>query len=181
MRNELRSPDDKPSPAPQAYNWGVWHTNMVAAANMINAANPNILIFYSGLNFDTTLEPIVSGSDLGNGVRFQKSSFAYSNKIVLEIHNYQNSATSCDSMKSGLQNNAFKALTASGNSAMPVVLTEFGFNQGDNSYSGVYASCLRTYIPSLKAGWTVWVLSGSYYIRSGTQDYEETWGKSQFV
>jgi len=22
----------------------------------------------------------------------------------------------------------------------------------------------------------IWVLAGSYYIRSGTQDYDETWG-----
>ncbi len=27
-----------------------------------------------------------------------------------------------------------------------------------------------------KAGWMIWVLAGSYYIRSGTQDYEEGWG-----
>jgi hypothetical protein len=31
-------------------------------------------------------------------------------------------------------------------------------------------------MPQWKTGWMVWVVSGSYYIRSGTQDYEETWG-----
>jgi hypothetical protein len=31
-------------------------------------------------------------------------------------------------------------------------------------------------LPGLKAGWTIWVLAGNYYIQSGTQDYEEGWG-----
>jgi hypothetical protein len=29
---------------------------------------------------------------------------------------------------------------------------------------------------SRQLGWMVWVLAGSYYIRSGTQDYDETYG-----
>jgi hypothetical protein len=149
---------------------------VTAAADLVNAANPDILIFLSGLDFDTTLSPIPGAGDLGSGKKFQKSSFKYADKLVLELHNYQNSATSCDSMKSSLNNGGFKALDASAMNQMPVLLTEFGFNQADSSYNGVYAKCLRTIIPQWKAGWTVWVLSGSYYIRSGTQDFEETWG-----
>ncbi|ORY10338.1 glycosyl hydrolase family 5 protein-like protein/cellulase [Clohesyomyces aquaticus] len=174
LRNEFRKPDNAGSS--QAYNWQTWYTHMVAAADLVNAANPKILIFFSGLDFDTTLSPIPGAGDLGGGKKFQKSSFKYVDKLVLELHNYQNSATSCDSMKSGLWNNGFKALDASSVNQMPVVLTEFGYSQTDSSYNGVYASCLRKIIPEWDAGWMIWVMAGSYYIRSGTQDYEESWG-----
>jgi len=174
LRNEFRKPDKAGSSL--AYNWQTWYTQMVAAADLVNAANPNILIFLSGLDFDTTLSPIPGAGDLGGGKKFTKSSFKYADKLVLELHNYQNSATSCDSMKSGLYNNGFKAQDASSVNQMPVVLTEFGYSQTDTSFSGVYASCLRKIIPEWDAGWMIWVLSGSYYIRSGTQDFEESWG-----
>ncbi|KAF2475745.1 glycosyl hydrolase family 5 protein-like protein/cellulase [Lindgomyces ingoldianus] len=174
LRNEFRKPEKAGSS--QAYNWQIWYSQMVAAADLVNAANPDILIFLSGLDFDTTLSPIPGASDLGGGKKFQRASFKYADKLVLELHNYQNSATSCDSMKSGLWNNGFKALDASAINQMPVVLTEFGYQQTDSSYNGVYASCLRKIVPEWDAGWTIWVLAGSYYIRSGTQDYEETWG-----
>ena len=149
---------------------------MIPVADLVNAANPDIILFLSGLDYDTTLSPIPGAGDLGGGKKFQLSSFKYANKLALELHNYQNSATSCDSMKSGLLNNGFKALDASSVNQMPVILTEFGFSQTDSSYNGVYASCLRKIIPEWDAGWTVWVLAGSYYIRSGTQDFEEAWG-----
>jgi hypothetical protein len=174
MRNELRKPDNAGSSL--AYNWQVWYDQMVAAANIVNAANPNILVFFSGLNFDTDMSPIPVADDLGGGRRFQKSSFKYADKLVLELHNYQNSATSCDSMKSGLLNNGFKALDSSAKNQMPVVLTEFGYSQADNSYNSVYATCLKQIIPGWHAGWMIWALGGSYYIRSGTQDFEESWG-----
>jgi hypothetical protein len=174
LRNEFRKPDKAGSSL--AYNWQTWYTQMVAASDLVNAANPNILIFLSGLDFDTTLSPIPGAGDLGGGKKFTKSSFKYADKLVLELHNYQNSATSCDSMKSGLYNNGFKAQDASSVNQMPVVLTEFGYSQTDTSFNGVYASCLRKIIPEWDAGWMIWVLSGSYYIRSGTQDFEESWG-----
>ena len=174
LRNELRKPDKAGSSL--SYNWQTWYTQVVAAADIVNAANPDILIFLSGLDFDTTLSPIPGAGDLGGGKKFQKSSFKYADKLVLELHNYQNSATSCDSMKSGLNNNGFKAQDTSAVNQFPVLLTEFGFSQADSSYNGVYASCLRKIIPEWKSGWMVWVLSGSYYIRSGTQDFEEVWG-----
>ena len=59
---------------------------------------------------------------------------------------------------------------------MPVVLTEFGFDNADATWQGVYASCWRKLMPQWQSGWTVWVITGSYYTREGTLDYEETWG-----
>ncbi|CZT17384.1 uncharacterized protein RCC_03218 [Ramularia collo-cygni] len=62
---------------------------------------------------------------------------------------------------------------------VPVVLAEFGFDQTDGSYDGVYAKCIKSFItgqPGGPGGWMQWVISGSYYIREDSQDYEEKWG-----
>ncbi|KAH7120981.1 glycosyl hydrolase family 5 protein-like protein/cellulase [Dendryphion nanum] len=174
LRNEFRKPEKAGSSLP--YNWQTWYTHNIEAADRVNAANPNLLIFLSGLDYDTKLTPIPGAEDLGGGKKFELKNFKYANKLVLELHNYQNSATNCGDMEGGLWNNGFKALGEKPVNKMPVVLTEFGFSQADNSYNGVYASCIRTLMPKWKAGWTVWVLAGSYYIRSGTQDFEEVWG-----
>ncbi|KAH9868999.1 hypothetical protein J1614_008076 [Plenodomus biglobosus] len=174
LRNELRRPDQAGNSLP--YTWSVWYDNMIKAADAVNAANPDMLIFLSGLNFDTTLQPIPSSEDLGDNKKFVLQNFKYSNKLVLELHNYQNSATNCGDMEGGLWNNGFRATWPTAVNRMPVLLTEFGFSQADNSYSGVYSTCLKKLMPQWKSGWMVWALGGSYYIRSGTQDYEETWG-----
>ena len=174
LRNEFRKPDNTGSSLP--YDWPTWYEQVMAAAGIVNAANPDILIFLSGLNFDTTLQPIPWADDLGNGKKFLLTDYKYADKLVLEMHNYQNSATDCGSIESGLWNNGFRATGEKAVNRMPVILTEFGFSQADNSYNGVYASCLRKLMPQWKSGWMVWALGGSYYIRSGTQDYEETWG-----
>ncbi|KAF2746381.1 glycoside hydrolase family 5 protein [Sporormia fimetaria CBS 119925] len=174
LRNELRKPDKAGSSLP--YNWQVWHDQNVAAANLVNAANPDILIFLSGLDYDTKLTPIRGAEDLGGGRRFQKSSFKYADELVLELNNYRTPASDCDSGKNGFWNNGFKALDASAKNRMLVVLTEFGFSQTNGFYYKVFATCMRRIIPEWDAGWAVWVLAGSYYIRAGTHDYEETWG-----
>ncbi|KAH7382626.1 glycosyl hydrolase family 5 protein-like protein/cellulase [Phaeosphaeria sp. MPI-PUGE-AT-0046c] len=174
LRNELRKPDNAGSSLP--YNWATWYDQMMPVATAVNKANPNILIFLSGLDYDTKLSPVPTASDLGNGKKFMLSDFAYKNKLVLELHNYQNDATNCGSIESGLWDNGFRATGEKAVNKMPVVLTEFGFNNADNSYTKTYATCLKKLMPQWRTGWTVWEIGGSYYIRSGTQDYEETWG-----
>lgn len=180
MRNELRSPDEDPALASATYNWEYWYENMVANAKVIHAANANLLIFFSGLDFDTWLTPIPTGQDLGNGTVFRKDDFDFANKIVLELHNYANDATSCSDLENSLWNDGFDALDSSNKSivnVLPVVMTEFGYTQDNATYNSVYATCLAEYLPNLRAGWTMWVIAGSYYIRSGTQDFDETWGE----
>lgn len=174
LRNELRESENSGNMLP--YDWSTWYDRMLPAANAVNAANPNILIFFSGLDYDTTLKPLPMAEDLGDGKKFALSEIPYRNKAVLEIHNYQNSASECSDMEDGLWNNGFRATYPDAVNRMPVILTEFGFSQVDGSHQGVYATCLKKLIPQWKSGWIVWALAGSYYIRSGTQDYEETWG-----
>ncbi|KAF9894142.1 hypothetical protein FE257_009115 [Aspergillus nanangensis] len=177
LRNELREPSTANADYP--YDWPTWYAQMTAAAKRANAANPDLLIFLSGLNYDTTLSPIPTGEDLGDGTTFNLSDFDFATKLVLELHNYDSSASSCDSLSSSLWNGGFNALDTSDASiinVMPVVLTEFGFEQDDSTWQSVYASCLRSWIPEQHAGWITWVIAGSYYIRSGAQDLDETWG-----
>ncbi|KAH8705464.1 glycoside hydrolase superfamily [Talaromyces proteolyticus] len=177
LRNELRQPTTVNASYP--YNWETWYAQMIGAASVVNSANSDALIFLGGIDYDTTLSPIPTGNDLGDGREFHLSDFNFSNKLVLEIHNYDSSTTSCDSLSESLLTDGFDALETSNSSivnVMPVVMTEFGFLQDDTTWQGVYASCLRTWLPLVKAGWITWVLAGSYYIREGIQDADETWG-----
>lgn len=85
--------------------------------------------------------------------------------MVLELHNYQTTATSCSSITSGLYTAGFNALDTKSTSVknvMPVLLTEWGHDQSNSEYTGVYATCLATYLAQQKAGWMLWVISGRY-------------------
>jgi hypothetical protein len=179
LRNEPRSPSDNATLVSESYNWADWYTNVVTASGLINKANPDVLIFFSGLSYDTYITPIPTGASLGGNYVFEKSSFTYEDKIVLELHNYDNSATSCSDLESTLYTDGFSSLNSSDPSVknvLPMVMTEWGYAQDSTTYQMVYTTCLQAYLPSQRAGWMIWVLAGSYYIRSGTQDYDETWG-----
>jgi hypothetical protein len=55
-------------------------------------------------------------------------------------------------------------------------MTEWGFLMTDDTWEGVYNTCLAEFLPEGSAGFMLWVLVGSYYIREGSQDFDETWG-----
>jgi hypothetical protein len=156
---------------------------MRLGADTVNAANPNILIFMGGINSDTTLYPIPTGSSIASGINFNLNDFSYRDKLVLELHNYDTAATptiACFLLEAELYVDGFNALDTSNPSiknVMPVVMTEFGYAQDESDVNGVYASCLRSYLARQKAGWMVWNIGGSYYIRSGVQDSDETYGE----
>jgi hypothetical protein len=178
LRNEPREPTNNQALSRSAYNWQSWYGYMRQGADAVHKSNPDLLIFLSGMNYDTTLTPVVQGTALtpGSG-RFSFGDFpGYANKLVLELHNYENSIGNCNTLQNNLYRNGFQALTSSATNKFPVMMTEFGFQMDDRTWRGVYASCLASYLPAQKAGWFIWVLSGSYYIRSGTQDFEESWG-----
>ncbi len=142
LRNELRSPDDN-AIAKATYNWSTWYNNVVAASSAIHSANSDPLIFLSGLNYDTTLQPITAGTSLDNGKTFSLGDLSNRNKIVFELHNYDSSATSCSSLESGLYAAGYNAMDTSSSTTAkniaPVVMTEFGFLQN----STYLARCLR--------------------------------------
>ena len=177
LRNEPRRPDNNATLA-ETYNWQYWYEYVKEGAAAVSTANPDPLVILSGLDFDTFLTPVVRGTALTPGTAtFSRGDFA-ADKVVLELHTYANSVANCASLESSLYNNGFEALNTTNATVnhFPVLLTEWGFAQDGETYLKPYTQCLAEYLPAQKAGWMIWVVAGSYYIRSGTQDYEETWG-----
>jgi hypothetical protein len=178
LRNELRKPSTS-STLP--YNWNTWIENMIPAANAVHGNNSDTLIFFSGLNYDLDNTYFIQ-NQTWNGATFTPISYAFEEKIAYEIHNYQNSAGSCDDIRPGIYENAYCAMNLTDPACPnhgPIVLTEFGFDQTDGSSERPYAQCLSEIVtgqPGGPGGWMQWALAGSYYIRSGIQDFEEPWG-----
>ena len=178
LRNELRDPAGDALP----YTWNTWYDNMIPAAESVHGNNSDALIFFSGLNYDLDNTFFIQ-NQTWNGATFTPAAYDFQEKIVYEIHNYQNSASSCDDIRPGMYNNAYCAMNLSDPACPnhgPTVLTEFGFDQTDGSYTKPYAKCISSIVteqPGGPGGWMQWALGGSYYIRSGIQDYEETWGE----
>ncbi|KAI5863775.1 glycoside hydrolase [Durotheca rogersii] len=182
LRNELRTPFNNATLARASYNWEHWYTYIRRGADAVHAANPDVLVFLSGLNSDQDLSPVVNGTALTPGsATFNRDDFVgYANKLVLELHAYDNIAgpgpSDCAAVGDKLFDAGFKALTSSAANQYPVVLTEFGLVQDGAATQDPYISCLLEYVSTRNAGWMIWQLGGSYYIREGTPDRDETWG-----
>ncbi|KAK6213206.1 beta-1 [Colletotrichum tabaci] len=181
LRNELRQATDNPELVAASYHWQDWYKYIQQGTDAVNGANPDVLIYLSGLNYDTTVAPVFRGTALTPGnATFSRADFdGYADKLVLEIHNYEGSIGSCASLRYNLYNRGFQAMNATDPATadvFPVALTEFGFNMNDATYQGVYSTCLAEYLPEARASFFIWVLVGSYYTRQGTQNFDESWG-----
>ncbi|KAI1850386.1 hypothetical protein JX266_004244 [Neoarthrinium moseri] len=183
LRNELRQPLLNKELYSDSYNWEDWYKYTKQGADAIHSANSDVLIFLSGLDSDTTLQPVVENTALTPGSStFQRADFnGYGDKLVLELHNYANilggsEATNCTALQGDLSDDGFKALATDAPNQFPVVMTEYGFEQDSTTPQDAFASCIEEYLADQQAGWMIWALSGSYYIREGTQDGDEPWG-----
>jgi len=156
---------------------------MTAAASAVYAANPDILIYFSGLDSDFNIEPAVGGSTLLDpGFTFSVASYEWADKFVFEMHEYDEGISDpCFFYEAVLLSFGFDATTKSGSGAnrAPLVISEWGHDETDASdaYQSAYSTCLTGFMESRQLGWMLWVLAGSYYIREGIQDYDETYGK----
>ncbi|KAM0327551.1 hypothetical protein ACHAQA_005842 [Verticillium albo-atrum] len=182
LRNEPRPPTNNPALRESSYNWRDWYKYMRAGADAVHAANPDVLIILSGLDYSTFVTPVFRGQALTPGDQvFSKDDFeGYGDKLILEIHNYETNIGSCDSLKYNLYNKGFQGMNASDpatTTVFPVQLTEFGHSMEDGSWkSKVYAPCLAEYLPQVKANWFIWVVVGRYYTRQGIQGFDDSWG-----
>ncbi|KUJ13185.1 glycoside hydrolase [Mollisia scopiformis] len=179
LRNELRLSTTL-APTLEPYTWSTWKTYMTAAATAVNTANPDLLIFFSGLDSDFNIEPAVGGSTLADPLfSFTVASYPWANKFVLEIHEYDEGISSVCSIYEGiLLTFGFDATTKTNGNRAPLVVTEWGHDETDASgaYNSAYSTCLTQFMVQRQLGWMIWVLAGSYYIRSGTQDSDESYG-----
>ena len=190
LRNELRKVSNPVANA--TYGWSRWYDEMIAAAEEVHAANPDALILFSGLDYDHELNPITAGQPLSSSDDrvFKLSDFKYANKIVFELHTYDNWMTNCTFFQSTLYARGFNALDTSPETTAvvhaPVLFTEFGFAQNGSDYQGVYAQCLKEFVTGENRlaeaarieggiGWLQWTIGGSYYIRQGIQDFDDWW------
>lgn len=167
LRNELRDPNN----TALNYGWESWYQNVITTADAVNAANPDPLIFYSGLHFDTDLANVTAGIPLTpDGSVFDISDFCYADKIVFELHNYNNALADANCANFNLTKSGYNAMDISSTSTAknfaPVVLTEFGFPQTPTNYTLPYAQCIKEYLttalPGGPGGWIHWAVGGSY-------------------
>lgn len=167
LRNELRDPNN----TALNYGWESWYQNVIPTADAVNAANPDPLIFYSGLHFDTDLANVTAGIPLTpDGSVFDISDFCYADKIVFELHNYNNALADSNCANFNLTKSGYNAMDISSTSTAknfaPVVLTEFGFPQTPTNYTLPYAQCIKEYLttalPGGPGGWIHWAVGGSY-------------------
>ncbi|KAL8669763.1 MAG: hypothetical protein Q9168_005657 [Polycauliona sp. 1 TL-2023] len=181
LRNELRTPGWRSAARP--VNWDTWQGNMTAGAAAVRAANPDILIFFSGQYYDTQLRPLFTSGSSGN-IDFNpiKLKLLYANKIVLEVHDYDLDEKNCTNKMAKLEENSFGALgpkSAEVVNVFPLVMSEWGYAQVSNEWkNNGFVTCLEEYLPEQRVGWMQWVLVGSYYVRQGKQGElaDEPWG-----
>lgn len=110
------------------------------------------------------------------------------NKLVLELHSYANIineglAKNCTGLKETLVQGGWSGLSTAApggtkvKNRMPTLMTEFGWGQNDQEWNSNYSTCIQDFLrDDVRAGWMIWAISGSYYIRECKQDYDEPWG-----
>ncbi|EGU83355.1 hypothetical protein FOXB_06135 [Fusarium oxysporum f. sp. conglutinans Fo5176] len=88
-----------------------WYKYVQQGAKAINNANGDVLVYLSGLGYDTWITPVFTQTALTPGKEvFDKAAFAgFSDKLVLEIHNYEKTVGSCATLKSHLYTKGFQA------------------------------------------------------------------------
>ncbi|KAM0278268.1 hypothetical protein ACHAQH_005281 [Verticillium albo-atrum] len=183
LRNEPRAPQNNDALLKSSYNWRDWYKYMRAGADAVHAANKDVTIILSGLDYDTFVTPVFRGTPLlPSDEVFSRDDFVGygEDKLILEIHNYETNTNSCDSLRYNLYNKGFQAMNASDPATVnvfPVQLTEYGHSMEDGSWkTKVYQPCLAEYLPEVKANWFIWVIVGRYYTRQGVQEFDDSWG-----
>lgn len=193
LRNELRS-----AKVSEPVDWYTWYVHMTAAAEAVHKVNPDALIFFSGLSYDTYIDPIPLGKPLkgttgtstaNKTATFVPESFAFKNKIVLEIHKYDFEATrdNCTAFKSKWYRKGFQSVNPNDPATkylFPIVISEWGFIQNGTYWNQTtYAKCLVEMVEEYQVSWQHWELSGSFYLQTRPgrtpktiQGLDEAWG-----
>ncbi|GAU19828.1 hypothetical protein TSUD_170540 [Trifolium subterraneum] len=148
MRNELRGPNQEKDN---------WHKYMSQGATIVHKANPNILVFISGLNYDTDL----------SFLKTNPLNVSIGNKLVYEVHSYAWSIGSpndwneqpmnqkCANVMNNLNDKA--GFLMSGSNPNPLVMTEFGMDMFDiDDKNQRFMSCMLAYLAGVDLDWALW-------------------------
>ncbi|CAO2653890.1 Nn.00g106230.m01.CDS01 [Neocucurbitaria sp. VM-36] len=123
---------------------------------------------------------------------FNLSDHAWADKLVWELHLYSMSEDidtgTCPIIEANLYRNGFNALGIDAPPACnitndcpkavretPVIFSEFGSAQDATLFNNTLQNCLREYTIKNDVSWMMWSVAGSYRIRSGVQDFHDTW------
>ncbi|GLJ37916.1 hypothetical protein SUGI_0771340 [Cryptomeria japonica] len=170
LRNELRGPRS---------NLTDWYTYMQAGAAAVHAANPDVLVILSGLNYDADLKFLAAKP---------VNLLGFGNKIVYELHWYSftdgnawekgNANDLCGSVTARINDHmAFVVRNSSTFSASPLFVSEFGIDQrGVSVKDNKYINCFLAFAADGDFEWALWTLQGSYYLRNKQPGFEETYG-----
>lgn len=173
LRNELRA-----APLQLPFSAGVWLERMPRAARIIHAAAPDALVIVGGIAGGMDLSPLHGAAGM--------DAAGWADKRVWEAHAYsfsfQTRFGSCAWRRAeytelfGFVVDAGRAYTG------PLFLSEMGVGMTGGPFDGLdhrdaaYLACIVDYMTANDADWALWAVQGSYYVRSATVDYNETWG-----
>ncbi|XP_074562894.1 glycosyl hydrolase 5 family protein-like [Curcuma longa] len=115
------------------------------------------------------------------------TSFLFASKFVFEVHWY--GFTDGEAWVEGNTNDVCGSIVGRVNQQagflldwnFPLILSEFGLDlRGTNTNDNRYFSCALAYATAQDMDWTLWALTGSYYLRSGVVDHDEMYGALSF-
>ncbi|XP_076941628.1 glycosyl hydrolase 5 family protein-like [Bidens hawaiensis] len=146
---------------------------MQKGAERVHAANPDVLVIISGLNYDLDLSFL------------QKNpiTLSFNKKLVFEIHWYgfsdgndwvtNNANEECGRVIDRMETNALFLL----DQGYPLFMSEWGVDQsGTNDNDNRYLNCLLGWAAEYDFDWALWTIVGSYYYREGVAGMEESYG-----
>ncbi|ESW04479.1 hypothetical protein PHAVU_011G098000 [Phaseolus vulgaris] len=164
LRNELRGPKQ---------DVNQWYRYMPKGAEAVHAANPEVLVILSGLNFDTDL----------SFIKEEALKLSFNGKLVLEVHWY--SFSEGKSWTSSNENQVCGEVTENQmriagfllDQGLPLFVSEFGLDlRGSDANDNRYINCFMAFAAQLDLDWALWTLGGSYYIRKGVVGMNESYG-----
>lgn len=168
LRNELRGPKQ---------NSIDWQSIVPRAAAIVHVANPNVLVIAGGLSYASDL-----GFLGGYGDEIVTSA---PGKFMYEFHWYKwfargSNYDDLDDTEACARNVEFDILGSAHSHQkvkVPHFLSEFGVNQATVNYGdGRFLDCVIEYLRTAEEPWALWALQGSYYLRNGVRDLDETYG-----
>lgn len=176
LRNELRGPHQ---------NQSEWHKYMSQGATTVHKANPNVLVFVSGLNYDTDLSFLKTRP-------LKAADVAIGNKLVYEVHSYTWSSApasdwdkqpvnqKCARVMEGLNEKA-GFLMSGPNPAGALVMSEFGIDMTNRDEKNQkFLSCMLAYLAGADLDWALWAAQGGYYVRGPNTTVDESFGLWKF-
>ncbi|XP_043723236.1 glycosyl hydrolase 5 family protein-like [Telopea speciosissima] len=164
LRNELRGPKQ---------NAKDWYRYMQQGAEVVHKANPDVLVILSGLSFDRDFSFLAK----------KPVKLSFSGKLVFEVHWYAfsdgdiwakgNPNQVCGRVVDDLMKKVGFLLKQ----GWPLFVSEWGVDQrGTNVNDNRYLNCFFGVAAEYDWDWALWTFVGSYYLREGSMDMDETYG-----